>query len=483
MKNPDGTITTRTANGPKRPNIKRCQSTKTEIKPLTRTNDFKSTIYCSKSCADQDSGRSSTAYDAIARSLSYSYVNGYPTPHALEPIQTANLKNPFAPPSPLFMESDIDSPVAAASAPRMEYFRMTRENPDDAWRERERQRRSSMVGPHSHSHSHSHSHNTHQHPTSASASTPMGRQKSHQSSSTSSDSLTSIWQEDSFARSTSGPGYLRAMTPFHRDRASFSSDVSDPITRPLPRSNLSQTSLASSFSKSIPIPAEFGSAPIHTLNLLQSYATAFPVRDSCGSRRDSATSSMGMGGGAGGGGGIGGGMRDVRSGTGTIKAKPQTWDALGKSIGREKSISTIDNTPKQSLEVENGRWQIRYTSPSPHTTSSSTSDPEDRERGIPIRSHPLLGTSASALSTSNAKTPRRLSSCMPPPPDRPVSAIPLLPVNQDRQVEASTGQKRNGSGSIPKAGWDWAELEKKGGKTYPLPKGITPGKSGLFYFQ
>jgi hypothetical protein len=566
VKNPDGTTTTRTANGAKvtRPGLKRNPNSTARLatvaannhaaakmQTLTRSKTadvipttaipFQSTIYCSSACATTDAGRSYEAAKDIARSLSFEY-SAYP-PHIDTSVSVSDHSHPHAPPSPLFISgSDTESSNAGAdsngpacSAPKvMEYFRMSRGGPDDAWHEvghqrveQDRHRRSSMnpaVGARRYS---------------------MTRQVSGLGQGVfgeiSSDSLSSLWEQDQYlARSASGGGRIRGMTPVKaqvggrealgagkRSTSSSGSETSVNIgTRPTVRSTLSQASLAASpptsnaSAQPRPIlPPEFGSAPDHTLSLLQSYAAAFPTRDPSGtstsytqrgfvfpgsqplispsdSRRGSGNSSNGLN----------------RPTSGTIRApKPRdaTWDALGKEevrasgrAGRGNSHNN-DDTPKQSLQVVDGRWKINYSKPVGVTGASL----EGTIRGPRSRSHSRARSNASASSTTaehdtgiaipkrpvmasshtSSRTPTNVSrsSSNMPPPD-------YIPRKEELEGMPDIAGLRVGSvgcgiasGSAPKTGFNWDKLEKEGGKTYELPKGlkIDRSKAGLFYFQ
>lgn len=220
---------------------------------------------------ETDAGRSTEVYKDLARTMSFDFSNTFFSPDEHIPV-TDQGKSPNAPPSPLFVSgSDTESSTSnsaglthdhntSSSAPKiMDYFRFSKEDPDRAWHEVERQRRSSMQ--------------------------PALRRPAP-----STESLTSLWhQEAEMGQSSSGGGKLRAMTPLHgyvsdkERRPSGSAERSAPIpVRPIPRSNLSHTSLVGSSSsyRSTVLPADLGSAPSHTLGLLHSYASAFSVRSS-----------------------------------------------------------------------------------------------------------------------------------------------------------------------------------------------------------
>lgn len=496
-----------------------------------------------------DAGRQNEAFKDIARTLSGEFSQ-----HShLDQINThvpyqAGL-NAFAPPSPLYVSSDTESSIAstgphlpndanngpACSAPKnMDYFRMSKGGPDSAWNEiqLQRQRRKSMQPFH-----HRPIEMTRQ-DTQSSQYTSFGE--------VSSDSLSSMWereqerernQELALGRSSSGSGSgrlrLAPLSPAderialgmgqrststasvqYRDRSGSSSGPAPiPTSRPLPRSNLSQTSLAAS-SYEPNLPPEFGSMPEHTLSLLQSYVNAFPNRvgPSSGSQtqrgfvfpptsslstsssnihgmacRDSSSTPVSIG------------MTTTRPSGGTIRRKSKTrdgeytsWDAFGKEECRERasrlqraessfSASSIlgargglavptpeaqgsmhDTTPKQSLKMENGKWQVKHSasqvegadrdhssssfsqsrtlrarssSSGKSNTSSSTGSAEMDADGPSVKSAPVaptrphLASSASGSNASTAKgaiTPRgeeNLSKAvvdnkgmMPPPP-------------------------------------------------------------------
>ncbi|WWD20417.1 hypothetical protein CI109_104893 [Kwoniella shandongensis] len=587
VKNADGTTTTRTANGQKvtRPALKRnpnsaarlaAANVVSKMQPLTRSKTsngtpptaacddgakmdelspqsqkvvtpkkpaqplFRSAIYCSKSCMDADAGRSSDAYKDLARTLSYEFSSGFP--HSLDNIITTGLpvtdqvKSPYGPPSPLCVSgSDTESSAAsnigahdevACSAPKiMDYFRMSKEGPDQAWHDLQRQRRSSMQ--------------------------PAVRRPSALAST---DSLSSLWQQDadsSFGRSVSGSGKMRAMTPLHAPErevygagvrtVSGSSDHAAPIpTRPLHRSNLSHTSLASSPGSvhGVPIP-ELGSTPNHTLGLLQSYANAFPMRSPSGTSSSFSQRGFVFPGST----AMSPAPSENRRGSmsrpvsGTIKARKSetTWDSLGREavemqnqrshlrrVGSEitppaaparpesrgrASFGMPDNTPKQSLEREAGGWKIKYFAPGSvdrHSTlrsqSRSSADSNSSATSFNHESHPqgmLIPRSSGMQSspsngTANSHTPQSRGH-MPPPstvPSRQL-ATSALPDISGLRLEAGGCAVQHARSltphSIPRSGFDWKESEKKGMKTYEIPDApkfkLDRNKSGLFYFQ
>ncbi|KAL7425214.1 hypothetical protein Q5752_000902 [Cryptotrichosporon argae] len=544
--------------------VKTAASKSPSPSPTSETPVYRSEIYCSRECAHADAGRSSATFHDIARTLSLDC--------GIAPLG--------GPPSPLCFSSDTDSSASlkvsdrdvlpATSAPKtMEFFRM-RDAPDDAWREYERekarQRRSSMAArPYT--------------AAGAYALAPMTRQRSGQSTSTgyslsgaSSDSLASLWHESepSIHRTTSGNGAMRAMTPLHAREAhgaghrsmSSSSDGSSHSgpsahgARPINRSSLSQTSLALASSPQPSLP-EFGaSVPAHTA-YLQSYALAFPARDPSGlstsfkagfhpgsatpssslsmSRRESfvaAPTPLG------------------RPLSGTIKARPRnehaaTWDSFGRdevnARHREHEHEAAprpipergrpyDATPKQSLEVENGRWKIKYTAPGFGGGAAATAHERSRSR-VSLRSAhsvhsndddaramppPAVPAAAISIPSRPTSSPQMLSSsstgqtprtaapapvhCPAPAhahaprvgqsvPHRAASAMPdlaALRLGASPSAAAtdyvSVGALAAAAGkSLPRAGFDW---ERRGTKTYELPKGLVsnPNK-GLFYFN
>lgn len=536
---------------PTKPSPKQ-QSAPKAPKPLP----FQSSIYCSAACAQTDAGRSTEAYKDIARTFSYDF-SGLP----LDSINTHGVPitdrgNPYAPPSPLFVSSsDTDSSTTggpdsgpACSAPNnLGFFRMSREGPDDAWNDVQRQRRSSMnpaIQPIS-----------------------LVRYQSNTSAQgwgdVSSDSLSSLWnttaseQELNLARSTSNGPKSRsvAFAPtaagerdglgYNRRSSSNSSDRSGaPIpSRPImARSNLSHTSLAASPPNSVP---PVGSAPNETLDLLRNYATAFPVRDASG-RSQSYCQKGFASPGSQSSQGLAGIISDSRrssvsvahmqqQNTGTIRAKSRsasnaapTWDSYGRdevnalnaraaarAMPCKASVDTQDCTPKQSLEVENGQWKIKYHShvrPVPkRATSSSSSSCSQRSsdaastelrKGVSIDTRPHLGTSFS--STTHARTPLA-PTAMPPPAAipfhrsttstaTPSSSVPARGSSSAGMPDLAT-LRIGSSGCAPytssdnamcvKQGFDWSAHEKKGGKTYEIPNGIKidRSKAGLFYFQ
>ncbi|WVR07967.1 hypothetical protein IAU60_005010 [Kwoniella sp. DSM 27419] len=417
VKNPDGTTTTRKANGQTvtRPCLKRnpqsaarlaAINATSKMQPLARakttdatgattvsTDDstpkveakspplakivtpvsaepaFQSAIYCSKACMNHDAGRSSEAYSNIARTLSYDFGHHFAldTPGVLA-------DHAHGPPSPLCISgSDTESSAAsnlgqqdsgpASSAPKfMEYFRLSKQGPDHAWQEVNKQRRSSMQ------------------PAAARPTAVLP----------STDSLSSLWTGDNdsaFGRSVSGSGKMRPMTPFHmserealgqgRRSTSISSEHSAPMAtrQPLRRSELSQSSLAGS-SPSADLPPEFGSAPSHTLDLFQSYANAFPVRSPSGLSTSHQRGFVFPGSTA---------MSPApseqqrrssmsRPVTGTIRAKPKTettWDSFGKqAVDEQNHRSLLRRTTQdaQSLEAQSvptSRGRIEYADDTP----------------------------------------------------------------------------------------------------------------------
>jgi hypothetical protein len=339
----------------------------------------------------------------------------------------------------------------------------------------------------------------------------MTRQNTHGSQYTSfgeasSDSISSMWdreQDLTLGRSSSGSGRMR-MTPLfpaeekekpvfvsgnrsssaasssYRTRsgsitASASGPAPIPTSRPLPRSNLSHTSLAASQSDS-DLPPEFGSAPAHTLSLLQSYMMAFPDRtgSSSGSYKQrgfvfpgsashasasvSSTASYMQ-------------RRDSQSASstslsrpvdGTIRRKSKnrdgeyaSWDAFGKEECKERATrsqragssplsptsllgaralpvpgsrngslerdpSAHDTTPKQSLKIQNGQWQIDYRSPSETpATVTAMSASLSKSRTIRARSTSSGQSAESQSQSSELGTSASFSSSRSAAPSRP----------------------------------------------------------------
>ncbi|WVQ77564.1 hypothetical protein IAR50_007252 [Cryptococcus sp. DSM 104548] len=517
---------------------------------------FHSPIYCSRECQAQEAGRSDETYKELARTMSFDFSHAFHSPeHELElvpvPIRDRErgVRSPFAPPSPVGTGSDTESSNSAglqgssgeegepsraprggaeeaASAPKiMDYFRFSKGGPDQAWKEvsLSRQRRSSMqpsaYGAYGHT-------------------TPGGQSESG--------------SEMNFARSMSGGGRLRGMTPVTERRASgvgASAERAVPIpVRPLARSNLSQTSLgangASVSSQHSMLPPEFGSAPTHTLGLLQSYASAFPVRSSCNTpnsfsqrgstpqrgfifpeaplppttsatrspsppdyetlRRDSASSIS-------------------RSQGGTIKAKRSepTWDSFGReevqaqsarqnrrsgggggadstpvAVPRRGSRTARDpsvgreNTPRQKMEKDGQGW--RYVPSTSPPVASGTGvgrsgtvrrkSAEEQSRAVQIGHGrpPQLSTSSSGY-TPGSHTPSS-SRFLP-------TRATLAPAEPDMAglTLGEAGEKMGTVGvgmgqSVPKRiGFNWDET--MGVKTYELPGKVDKNQKGLFYFQ
>ena len=520
---------------------------------------FQSSIYCSSACAQTDAGRSTEAYKDIARTFSYDF-SGAPLDHInTHGMPVTDRGNPYAPPSPLFISgSDTESSttggpdsVPACSAPNtLGFFRMSREGPDDAWNDVQRQRRSSM------------------NPAIRPAS--LARYQSNTSAQgwgdVSSDSLSSLWnttasehelylaRSDSYGPKSRSVAFASTATGEREEQAAGRRSLSNSSDRsgaPIPsrpmmaRSNLSHTSLAASPPNSLP---PVGSAPNQTLDLLRNYATAFPIRDASGRSQSycqkgfaspNSQSSQGLS-------GIATESRRgsistahmSRQNTGTIRSKQRqyshaapTWDSYGrdevnalnaraaaKAVPCRAPVDTQDCTPKQSLEVENGKWTIKYHAPASHThpiprraTSSSSSSGSrrssdaasiDMRKGVTIDTRPHLGTSFS--STTHARTPLAPSGMPPPaaiPFHRPTTSTATPSSSVPARASSQVGMpdlaalRIGSSGCAPymsgdnamcvKPGFDWTAHEKKGGKIYEIPKGIKidRNKAGLFYFQ
>lgn len=503
---------------------------KVDTPACTPERPFSSAIYCSRNCAELDAGRSEAAYHGITRTLSCEFSNGYPEPILTSglPLYVTDHRSPYAPLSPLFVSSsdtessnisnlgNLDPAGPACSAPKMmEYFRMSRDGSECAWHESLQQRRSSA------------------HPAVRPA--PMSREASQQSRTgtgdMSTDSLSSLWYQDGdlyVSRTTSGAGINRGASGNGQCSISSGSDRSAPVpARAIIRSNLSQTSLAASpaSAQNIPIPPEFGSAPNHTLNLLHSYATAFPVRDKSGTSASysqkgfvfpgSATASPAQS--------RRGSFNNAglaRPGTGTIRAKSRSgyessWDAFGRDAVAQRSTQAVtvpergrgqvvlDCTPKQSLEVEDGRWRIKYTAPTPITavrrtsqSSNSKSSFEDSDNEYSHHLHanangmaiPGVIQRSTSSTSSAARTPQPRPGHMLPPssiPRRSSPVVPDLAVLRIGSAGCAPLSLSQHHALAPKASFNWDKHEQSGGKTYELPKGlkIDRTKSGLFYFN
>ncbi|ORX37611.1 hypothetical protein BD324DRAFT_650180 [Kockovaella imperatae] len=574
VKNPDGSTTTRTANGTKttRPGLKRNTSSANRLAALTATTTttttttttgtaaaapppklhhplirsktaepvsvhhdstlstsassksssmvaspeshpsktpFHSSIYCSKGCADQDAGRSNEAFKHLSRTFSNEFALPHPPfaqEHGIYYASDANA-DPHAPPSPLFISgSDTDSSNAggpegpACSAPRaLEYFRISRGGPDDAWRDHQRQRRSSMhysIAP-----------------------VPMTRQLSNHSSvhrgfggtgfgGMSSDSLSSLWNLpateadiDVLTRVQSSHGHDRGVLGSgRRSISSLQSERSVPIPSrgsagqapaSLVRSGVSQTSLVSGGSPAGSVPQD------QTLSLLQSYATHFPIREptvassSYSSHKGVLPSSTSAS------------RRESLSMTPQLRfdmpalqsrrseSSATTWDqygldeveannaraaraarhasdaglhhAGGLSVPRASGFTDI--TPKQSLEVENGKWKVRYGAPT--LTSSGTIKQKSRRHApSPTRSHTSSSSEEDAqpirrpsstniytaspqpvrppLSRSKSQNSPEKSTSMPPPASIPVKAPAAHLVRLDSPNPSESTPKGHG---------------------------------------
>lgn len=450
----------------------------------------------------------------------------------------------------------------AASAPKtMEYFRIGRDLPDEVWADLERQRRKSISNGQAKT------------GTAGIQLLQMTRQRSGQSQSgTSSDSLSSLWHgntdEVAVHRPSSGNGVLRGFTAAHpgvhrsMSAASVEASAGTPPAlaagvRPIPRSALSQTSLGGLPSPGPGTFAEVGSAPSHTAFLMQAYASNFPNRDGTTPSVYSGASTPNIDSGRN---SIGGGAPLQRPSSGTIRARARTnsgaatWDSLGRAEviersrrsrmdstgsemdfespvspemarGRSSSVA-FDITPKQSLEIENGSWQIRYAAPTakyattraasrsrsrsrPRRGSSSPTEPPIVE-GQPTTSHsaalalpiPSRATRASAAvlassnSTARARTPQQSARSLRTPPVLSSStrlrtsytALPDLAALRIGSTGCATTYvspdlaSSAPSRSAPRPGFDWDG--KSNHLTYELPNGVVanPNK-GLFYFN
>lgn len=576
IRNPDGTTTTRNANGvkhtklaPRRPASAKSQPTSSKSDTDVTRPDllavpaggdspsaekvvgpvFTSTIYCSEACRDQDYGSSHQTYEDFVR------VFGNPD------VATLRTMPSVAPPSPI-LGSDTDSSASVsgllaplsstptttdtifsdtASVPKgMDYFRMGRRQSDD-WKELERKRRSSM-------------NTTPITVTSVHIQLQMSRQRSSTSrsaaSAASSDSLSSLWQDQEMHRTMSLSGAVRSMAPIHQEgrHMSTSSEGGNVAgARPFARNNFSQSSLAGMTSPAgsgYVLPAQVGSAPSATAFLMHTYASAFPARDMTISpslratpipgsvtpdNRHSVLASPGNG-------TVRGSYTPSRSRTNSSA----TWDAFGKAEIRERqraarkysNASEVDSiassipreapssldlhrvrgrdsnkdvTPTQSLEMENGGWQIRYGH-----RSASRSRSRSRTRGEIPRS-PALGTQATSIAlpippratkassvsngisgasatrsgTGTPRTPqsrlRRESRPTRPQSSNALPDLAALRIGASCAADTCVSTETAAGRSVPRAGFDWGASEHK---TYELPKGVVvnPNK-GLFYFK
>lgn len=412
--------------------------------------------------------------------------------------------NPYAPPSPLFMSSDTESSNSvgaaapldsdsgpASSAPKMmEYFRMSRGGPDDAWNDVQRQRRSSM---------------------NPSFRPPeMTRQNTTTTtySGVSSDSLSSMWDSDLYlGRSTSNQGKMR-MTPLSHpaddERAGAGPGPTNIPSRPsLPRSNLSHTSLGTSSSPSDMSLLKQYAESFHGRNALStSYTTthrgSLAAPSAATAALDARRASMHSG---------------VRP-SGTIRAKSSvTWDSLGKQAVREREqvqagrlrraeshvttsalavpsplpeqgspLQQHDLTPRQSLKVENGQWRMVQVAAQDglglgkngtircKSRTSSKSTQSSHSSGGSDNHHPV--TSAAFLI---------------PPPSASVSPSSTTTMTMPIPATASTTPTSRispSSASASASGPNWQAYEARGGKTYALPQALSvSNQKGLFYFH
>ena len=455
---------------------------------------FRSDIYCSRACASAEQDRCDTVGKDLARTFSSSEFGQYYHRPSVDGIITdlGAHNHPHGPPSPLFLSSDTESsnsqgtaPDAgpACSAPKsMDYFRMGRQGPDEAWNEVQRQRRSSM------------------HP--SFRPTEMKRQNTQSTQYTantgSSDSLSSMWdQEYNLGRSTSGPGKIRMASMSHGDSSHTSGASPIPARPVLPRSNLSHTSLA-------------GSSP-SDMSLLQSFSDAFPVRNGLSTSYNPRPFGFP---------GVEGpavsvpldarrpSMASVRPSYGTIRAKSRqsgpTWDSLGKDFVREhqekertkracsqsqQATPTVGvaipqpqpepastaSTPKSSLRMENGKWMIVHSLDGPGLGKNGTIRSKDRSSSRSTQS----SNSSNENEPTRPRQPRLGSSAslMPPPAN-----IPRAPSSSGRSQPENTPTGRSVTGaSLPRAntGYNWGPS-----KTLPLPANLhVKPQAGLFFFQ
>lgn len=450
------------------------------------------------------------------------------------------------------------SPMAASAPKTIDSFRLMRDAPDAGWRDLSRQRRSSIAAgncrmaplepvvatPAQIVMSRQKSGGVHH-----AGSVGQLASGPRSPAGASSDSLASLWNNEyelAVHRTPSSGGAMRAMTPMNpeglaaRRSMSSSSDGSgiQIASRGLQRDTYSHTSLGGLASPGPGTFAEVGSAP-NQHDYLRRYANAFPARDACVSPSlkpvsgiqtpDSRSSSVAI--------------ANARSSV-TIRARPRTasgtatWDAFGKAEVRERSersertrrnlagshtdLATslprvspttpemehtqfrgrhaIDSTPKQSLEVENGGWCIRYAPNSSSSRSRSRSasreatvpeSPETRATSlalpIPVRARPATTVIASSSSTARSRTPQSRVTTMPA--RRAASSMTVLPdlaalrVGSPCAPVMSPEYASPTSRSIPRAGFDW-EGSGSHHRTYALPPGVvTNPNKGLFYFK
>ena len=494
---------------------------------------YHSGIYCSRACGEVDVDRSEAAYHELARTLSYGLPAGHlqDIPHTGFPFAVSDhAKVPYPALSPPIVSSsdtessntsnpdNLDSNGPACSAPKvMDYFRMLREGPEDSWHEINQQRRWSSM-----------------HPTIPSNS--VNRRTSQQSppglGEISNDSLFSLWSPEAeidLSRSVSGPGKMRGVIPAHGDRNAMgaerrpiSSTVNntDPIPiRPLARSGFSQTSLGASpaSTRSLSIPPEFGSAPEHTLNLFHAYASAFPVRGLTGTSATYSQKGFIFPG------SVGASPSSswsgspsasfARSGHGTIRAKARVRPEAKRGANRAQAVENmegeVESTPKQSLEVENGQWKIKYVSSDLNSTTrrasrsgskSNTSyacngDPTRDDKNTPALVIPCHGASSQFGIPSAVRTPQR--GAMAPPASiqrRPSSnahnsaSVPHrassdLPDLANLRIGSPAGISPDHA-DVLKSGFSWEKHALAGGITYELPKGLKVDcTKRLFFFN
>jgi len=218
----------------------------------------------------------------------------------------------------------------------------------------------------------------------------------------------------------------------------------------------------------------------------------------------------------------------------------------GLSVPKEFTDGS-DITPKQSLEVENGKWKVKHAlsnhgtikqrrrkenSPTLTHTSSSSSEGEDARPTVVTsrsfnfssqvshrpshprtRSHnadqempppsviPVRSTIGLVrLDSPNISTPRAIVPTPRPAAEHASSVpanvymhslrgshatLPDLAALRLNSIDGARCAPFPGAGEYVKPGFSWAEHEAKGGKMYELPSGmkIDRSKAGLFYFN
>lgn len=475
---PQALTRTKTNESAGQPSQERQADPSTPIPPITppipKSAPFTSQIYCSQACAKHEADRSTD----LARRMSVDSSLHLVTSNL--PTSSGSKRSPNGPSSPLYISGSSDTSSsgneanaaqAATSAPN--FFDIHRDA-EEAWREVNRQRRSSV------------------HPSfRPGPATGFGmRRDTSQSSGSfttgerSSDSLNSVWVEGAGAdlhlgRTVSGQGVKR-MSPVTEHV---------PMTGRWPimgfNSSRTSASLSSSHGSDHLIPAEFGSAPEHTLNLWHSYTNAFSHRDTNPSvpRISTTPTHPGM-------------PRRTSSSTlqrpigGTIRAKSKTdvsWDSFGlnevNSKKKSEKVQVVESsTPKQHISIGERGCIISYGTP---PMSRSLSEARDHPGALAIPTSTRGGSTISPGRTPTITTNTPNPRTQPTSSDVPDLAGLRIGAGSTCNPYMSTSHVA-GSSSGPKSTWNWSKYEKEGGRTYNVPELMQKAgaaKQGLFFFK